>query len=168
MEKLIIGKIINTRGLTGELKIDNKSSFVKERFKIGNIIYLSNDEINFTSFKITHFNFTKGFVYLTLEGINSIEEANKYRDYIVYCSSEELNETKDIYHFLTLKDMRVIYRGKEIGKIVDIENNTRQDLIRIDTGNKTFLIPFMDNFIVNIDVDNKVIEVDNIGVLYED
>ena len=42
---------------------------------------------------------------------------------------EELNETKDIYHFLTLKDMRVIYRGKEIGKIVDIENNTRQDLI---------------------------------------
>ena len=33
MEKLVIGKIINTRGLKGEVKVENHSSFIKERFK---------------------------------------------------------------------------------------------------------------------------------------
>lgn len=168
MEKLVIGKIINTRGLKGEVKVENHSSFIKERYKVGNVVYLSNDETNFISKKIIKFSYTKGFVYLYLEGVENIDKANEYRNYYIYCTSEDLKEKKDVYHYLTLKDMRVIFNGKEIGKIVDIENNTRQDLIRIDTGKKTFLIPFMDDFIVNVDKENKVMEVTNIEVFYED
>jgi 16S rRNA processing protein RimM len=167
MDKLVIGKIINTRGLKGEIKIENHSSFTKQRYQVGNTIYLSNDEDNYISKKITHFSINKGFVYLMLEGINTLEEANKYRDYFIYCDSFDLKESKDIYHFLTLKDMEVIFKGKVIGKVVDIENNTRQDLLRIDTGNKTFLIPFLKEFIVNIDKENKKIEVKDIEVFYE-
>lgn len=168
MEKLVIGKIINTRGLKGEVKVENHSSFIKERYKVGNVVYLSNDETNFISKKIIKFSYTKGFVYLYLEGVENIDKANEYRNYYIYCTSEDLKEKKDVYHYLTLKYMRVIFNGKEIGKIVDIENNTRQDLIRIDTGKKTFLIPFMDDFIVNVDKENKVMEVTNIEVFYED
>ena len=47
MDKLVIGKIINTRGLKGEVKVNNYSSFVKNRYKVGNIVYLSNNEIDF-------------------------------------------------------------------------------------------------------------------------
>lgn len=168
MDKLIIGKIINTRGLKGEIKVENKSSFTKERYKVGNTIFLSKDELVYDSFKINHFSINKGFVYLYLEGIDSIDEANKYRDYFIYCSSEDLKEKKDVYHYLTLKDMSVYFNGKIIGKISDIENNTRQDLLRIDTGKKSFLIPFMDDFIVNVDIENRNIEVKNIEVFYED
>ena len=168
MEKLIIGKVINTRGLKGEMKIENRSSFIKERYKAGNIIYLSLDEKNFIEKKISRVSFSKGFIYLILEGINSLDDANKYREYYLYCDSSDLKEKKDIYHFLTLKDMRVIFNGNEIGKIIDIENNTKHDLIRIDTGVKTFLIPFIKDFIVNIDKENKVMEVTNIEVFYED
>ena len=167
MEKLVIGKIINTRGLKGEVKVENHSSFIKERYKVGNVIYLSNDETNFISKKIVKFSFTKGFVYLYLEGIENIDKANEYRNYYIYCTSEDLKEKKDVYHYLTLKDMVVVFNGKEIGKVVDIENNSRQDLIRIDTGKKTFLIPFMSDFVVNIDKENKVMEVTNIEVFYE-
>lgn len=168
MEKLVIGKIINTRGLKGEIKVENHSSFLKERFKVGNVVYLSNDDTNFISKKIVRFSFTKGFVYLYLEGIEDIDKANEYRNYYIYCSSEDLKEKNNIYHYLTLKDMNVIFNGKVIGKVVDIETNTRQDLLRIDTGKKSFLIPFMNDFIVNIDKENKIIEVKNIEVFYED
>lgn len=167
MDKLIIGKIINTRGLKGEIKVENHSSFVKERFKTGNVVYLSNDETNFIEKKIVHFNYTKGFVYLYLDGIEDIDEANLYRNYFIYCSSEDLKEKKGVYHYLTLKDMNVVFNGVVIGKVLDIENNTRQDLLRIDTGKKTFLIPFIDDFIKNIDKENKLIEVVNIEVFYE-
>jgi len=167
MEKLVIGKIINTRGLKGEVKVANYSSFIKERYKVGNEVFLSNDEINFISKKITHFSFNKGFVYLYFEDITDIDMANMYRDYTIYCSSENLNESKDVYHFLTLKDMEVIFNDKVIGKIINIESNGRQDLIRIDTGKKTFLIPFLKDFVVDVDTENKKIIVTNIEVFYE-
>ena len=168
MGKLAIGRIINTRGLKGEVKVDNYSSFMKNRYKVGNEVYLSNDEVIFISMKITHFSYTKGFVYLYLDGITSIDEANKYREYTIYCLDDNLNENKNTYHFLTLKDMRVVSNNKVIGKVIDIESNGRQDLLRIDTGNKTFLMPFLDDFIENIDKDNKTIYVKGIEVLYED
>ena len=132
MDKLVIGKIINTRGL-----------------------------------KVIKFSYTKGFVYLFLEGIEDIDSANMYRDYNIYCLADNLNESKDVYHFLTLKDMEVIFNGKVIGKVIDIENNGRQDLLRIDTGKKTFLIPFLQDFVINVDKENKKIEVVNIEVFYE-
>lgn len=167
MDKLVIGKIINTRGLKGEMKVENHSSFVKERYKVGNEIFLSNNEENFIVKKITKFSYTKGFVYITLEGIDSIDLANEYRNYYLYCSSDDLKEKKDVYHYLTLKDMSVLYNGKIIGKVSDIESNTRQDLLRITTENKSFLIPFMNDFVVNVDKENKIIEVKNIEVFYE-
>ena len=47
MDKLVIGKIINTRGLKGEVKVANYSSFIKDRYKVGNEVFLSKDEENF-------------------------------------------------------------------------------------------------------------------------
>ncbi|MBR3890787.1 MAG: 16S rRNA processing protein RimM [Bacilli bacterium] len=167
MGKLIIGKIINTRGLKGEMKVDNKSSFIKDRYKSGNIVYLSKDEENFIEKTIVKYSFTKGFIYLTLEGIDDIDKANEYREYYIFCEDEKLNESKDVYHYLTLKDMDVIFNDTVIGKVINIESNGRQDLLRIDTGNKTFLVPFLNEFIVNIDKEKKTITLTNIGVFYE-
>ncbi len=167
MGKLIIGKIINTRGLKGEMKVDNRSSFIKDRYKPGNIVYLSKDEETFVSKTIVKYSYTKGFIYLTLEGINDIDEANLYREYYIFCEDEKLNESKDVYHYLTLKDMDVVFNDKVIGKVINIESNGRQDLLRIDTGIKTFLVPFLNDFIVSVDRENKTIVLTNIGVFYE-
>ena len=167
MGKLIIGKIINTRGLKGEMKVDNRSSFIKDRYKPGNIVYLSKDEETFVSKTIVKYSYTKGFIYLTLEGINDIDEANLYREYYIFCEDEKLNESKDVYHYLTLKDMDVVFNDKVIGKVINIESNGRQDLLRIDTGIKTFLVAFLNDFIVSVDRENKTIVLTNIGVFYE-
>jgi len=166
MGKLIIGKIINTRGLKGEMKVDNRSSFIKDRYRAGNVVYLSKDEENFVSKTVVRYSYTKGFIYLTLEGVNSIDDANLYRDYYIFCDDTKLNEDKRTYHYLTLKDMNVIFNDEVIGKVIDIESNGKQDLLRIDTGSKTFLVPFLEDFIVNIDREKKVITMTNIGVFY--
>ena len=38
MEHVVIGKIVNTRGLKGELKVVNFSDFIESRYKKGNEI----------------------------------------------------------------------------------------------------------------------------------
>ena len=78
-----------------------------------------------------------------------------------------MKESKDVYHFLTLKGMKVRFNNEVIGTVIDIENNTKQDLLRIDTGEKTFLVPFLNEFIKEVNKEENYIEFINIEVFYE-
>ena len=52
----------------------------------------------------------------------------------------------------------VIYNNNSIiGKIIDIIENKNQDLFEVVVNEKRILIPIVDEFIVNIDNDNKKI-----------
>ena len=52
----------------------------------------------------------------------------------------------------------VIYNNNSIiGKIIDIVENKNQDLFEVVVNEKRILIPIVDEFIVNIDNDNKKI-----------
>ena len=44
MNKVIVGKIVNTCGLKGEVKVINSSDFIKERYKKNNTLIVSNEE----------------------------------------------------------------------------------------------------------------------------
>ena len=70
------------------------------------------------------------------------------------------------FNSLSLKITSISFNVKVIGKVINIESNGRQDLLRIDTGSKTFLVPFLNEFIVNVDKENKTITLTNIGVFY--
>ena len=48
-----------------------------------------------------------------------------------------------------------------IGKISEIMDNGKQNILRVE-GLKNFLVPFMDEFIENVDVNSKVIVLKNI------
>ena len=52
----------------------------------------------------------------------------------------------------------VIYNNNSIiGKIIDIIENENQDLFEVVFNEKRILIPLVDEFVVNIDNDNKKI-----------
>ena len=52
----------------------------------------------------------------------------------------------------------VIYNNNSIiGKIIDIVENKNQDLFEVVFNEKRILIPIIDEFVVNIDNDNKKI-----------
>ena len=44
MNYLCVGKIVNTHGIKGEVRILSKFKFKKEVFKVGNKIYIGNDK----------------------------------------------------------------------------------------------------------------------------
>ena len=48
MEFIEIGKIVNTFGIRGELKIASNSDFIAERYKKGSTVYVSDEYIPLT------------------------------------------------------------------------------------------------------------------------
>ena len=77
--------------------------------------------------------------------------------------SEELKHIdKDTFYHYELLNMNVYYKDQLIGVVSEISDNGRQDLLRIEKNNKSFLVPFLDEFIESIDVENKRIILKNI------
>ncbi len=59
--------------------------------------------------------------------------------------------------------------GKKIGIVASIYNNGRHDILNIDYNGKNVAIPYVDAFIKDVDIDNKVIIVELIkGLIDED
>ena len=146
-----LGKIVNTHGIKGELRIISDFKYKDTVFKINNKIYIDNKEYIIKSYR-----HHKIYDMITLEGINDIDSALILKGLDVYISREDykfdgyLNEDLiglDVYD----KD---IYKGK----IVDIVKSKKYDLLVID-GIERHMVPNIKEFIENVDLDKKQINI---------
>lgn len=159
MEYILIGKILNTFGIKGELKVASYTDFDEERFKKNSKIYIGEDYIEF---KVKDYRMHKGFLLLTLKDNEDINLVEKYKGQLIYKSSKDIKPLKKgEYYFSDLKDLDVYVEDKLIGKVLKVEEGIKHNNLRIlkNEDNKEYLVPFLDVFIKNVDLDNKRIDV---------
>lgn len=164
MSNVIVGKIINTCGLKGELKVSNYSDFVKERYKKGNVVSVINDDETINEeLTVASFRCNDKFLYVRFEGIDTIEKAEKYKGSSIYVDTSVLKKIDDdTFYYYELLNMEVYFDNKLIGKISEVNDYGAQDIIRVDTNKESILVPFINDFIESVDVSNKKIVLKNI------
>ena len=156
MDYVLIGKIVNTHGIKGELRLlsyfDKKDLVFKPNFNI----YIGPTYIKET---ISSYRHHKMFDMITLIGYNNINEVLKYKYMNVYVKRSDLNLNENDYLLDDLINMKVIDNNEEIGTVIDyIQNNNV--LLKV-SGTKEFYIPLVDEYIINVDTKNKIINVKN-------
>lgn len=153
-----IGKIVDTHGIKGELRI--LSSFERKDivFISGNKLYLG-DELEEKI--ISSYRHHKNFEMVVFEGINNINEVLKYLKKSVYFKRDDLKLNDKEYLIEDLIDYNVIENNILIGKVIDIVYNNSNILLSID-GTKNFYIPLNSNYVLKVDTKNKEIIVENI------
>ena len=153
-----IGKIVNTHGIKGELRIlsdfDKKELVFKKDFNI----YIGSNHIKEI---INTYRIHKEFDMITLDGYTNINEVLKYKGLDVYIKREDLNLNDDEYVMSDLIDMDIIEDNKIIGKVVDFVYNKPNTLLVVESSTK-FYIPFVDEYIIKVDVKNKQITTKNV------
>ena len=167
MNKVIVGKIVNTCGLKGEVKVINSSSFVNERYKKTSVLTVINDSKNICEkVTVSGFRTNNKFIYLKFKEINSIEEAERFKESELVIDGDNLERIdEDTFYHYELLNMKVYYGGNVLGIITEIYDNGAQDLIRVQSDEINVLVPFLDEFIESIDVENKTIHLKNLGGL---
>jgi len=164
MDKVIVGKIVNTCGLKGEVKVINSSNFKKNKYKKNSVLLVVNEENNINlSLTVTSFRENDKFVYLKFKEINSIEEAEALKESYLMINGEGLQSISedDFYHY-ELLNMEVYYNNELIGSISEISDNGAQDLLRVKGKDINVLIPFVNEFVDSVDVENKKIVLKNL------
>ena len=76
MKYVLIGKIVNTHGLKGEVRILSSFKYKDKVFKKDMNIYIGKDKINE---KIVTYRYHKIFDMITMKGYNDINQILKYK-----------------------------------------------------------------------------------------
>ena len=161
MDLIYIGKLVNTHGLKGEVRIISDFEYKKDVFKPDNSIYINNTKYIIKSYR-TH----KNYDMLMLDGVNNIDDALNLKGFNVY-----INRNDYEFEGILRTDLigLSVYDGDKLkGKVTDIETNSLYDILVVD-GIKKHLIPYIPEFIEKVDLNNKKIYVKYIkGLDYED
>lgn len=162
MEKWFnVGKIVNTQGIKGEVRVISRTDFPEKRYKAGNILYLflpnSKEPIELTvKSHRTH----KNFELLTFEGLTSINEVEKFKEGILKVPESQLDQLEeDEFYFHEIIGCLVFTTsGEELGKITEILTPGANDVWVIKgKGGKEILIPYIRDVVKKVDVQEKTV-----------
>ena len=158
MKYINVGKLVNTHGLKGEVRILSDFRHKKNVFVKGMKLYIGKKKEEFT---INTYRFHKIYDMVTFEGYNNINDVEYLKGLNVYINEDDLKLDDGIYSG-KLIDFKVICDEKEIGIVTEIIDTPANEVIRVD---EKILIPYVDEFIEKIDLDNKKIYVKNGGII---
>ena len=154
MDLINIGKIVNTHGLKGEIRIISDFKYKKDVFKINNIVYINNEKYIINSYR-----FHKIYDMITLENINTIECAEELKGLNIYINRDDYKF--DGYLNEDLIGLEVYDNETYKGKVVDIVKTVTNDLLVIE-GNKKHMVPNIPTFIKEIDLESNKIYIEYI------
>lgn len=163
--EVILGTIVNTFGIKGEVKVYSNTDFAKKRYKKGNTVILVNP-INKTKEEkvIASYKQSKGMDIVSFEGIDNPDVAIKYKGYQILVEKNKEKLEKGVYHYADIYNCDVYHNDVLIGKVIDMFDSGAHLTLRIKREDqKDILYPFVDRFILSIDTENKRIDINPIA-----
>ena len=157
-----IGKIVNTHGIKGELRLLSKFPYKDKVFIKDMTIYINKENKEVINTYRRH----KNFDMITLQGYTNINEVLKYKGKIAYVDSDDIKLDNNKYLDEEIIGLTVIYENNEKGVVNNIERYDKTSLLIIKNEDKEYLIPYNDNMIEKIDIDNKKIYIKDIKGLF--
>lgn len=150
-----IAKIINTHALKGECKLYLYTDDPQARFVPGTEFSLPDGR----KLVLERFRMQKGFGYAFFRGIDTIEKAEALKGSLLELPKEALGEPGEgEYYYHQLADSSVWNtEGQELGTVTDILETGANLVLRVSGKDGKFLVPFVDAFIQEVDVENRKI-----------
>lgn len=152
-----VAQIINTRGLKGECKLYLYTDDPDHRFEPGRTLYIEEKE----PVTVVSYSESKNLGYARFEGITTIEQAEKLKGKNLYLPMEELPETEEgEYYYHQLNGCRVLNEaGEDTGTVSDILETGANLVLRVGKGKNSYLLPFVDAFVLDVNVPEKIITI---------
>ena len=171
MEYLSLGVIKDSFGLDGTLKIYCTSSMSEKRYQPGNKVFLFNPLTKQKEEKtVVAFRHSGLFDFVKLEGIDNPEDAKALKTYEIHVEKNRKDLDKDTYFYSDLRGCKVLDQNNNgLGTVKEVEEYPAQLTLRVARkGKPDFFVPFIKQFIIDINIENKVIIIEKIeGLLWK-
>ncbi|OIJ13188.1 ribosome maturation factor RimM [Anaerobacillus alkalilacustris] len=155
-----VGKVVNTHGVRGEVRVISTTDFSEERFAIGSSLYLEHPNLN-EKLRLTVASHRqhKNFDLLTFKNYTNINEVEAFKGGILQIGEDQLSQLEEeeyYYHEIIGCDVET-EEGEALGKIKEILSPGANDVwvIQRKNGGKDLLIPYIEQVVKSVDVNEK-------------
>ena len=153
-EKLLeCGKIVNTHGIRGEVKIIPWADSPEFLCDLP-VLYIDNKPV-----KIRNARVHKGNVIALLEGIDDVNTAMLLKEKVVSMSRDDVDLPEGSFYLADIIGLKVINEaGEELGVLADILSPSLQQ-VYVDKGQREIMIPVVPEFVLETNVEGGYIKV---------
>lgn len=158
----IIGKIVNTHGVKGEVRIKQITDFI-ERFDVGATVYLKNKTNDYIPLTVVTSRRHKNLLLVRFEQYTTLNEVESIKDFSLYIKEDQLTELNkgEFYYHEIIGCTVHSTEGELIGTVDSILAPGANDVwvVKTDEG-KEHLIPYIADVVKQVDVPNKRITIE--------
>jgi len=159
-EYIVVGKVVNTHGLKGEVKVLSQTDFKADRYEPKHQLYIDfKGEKIFVTVK--RYRPHQGFDLLTFENYEDINLVEKFKGSDLYAQkTTPKNLNPGEYQMADLIGLSIIQGMKPMGVVEAIRTYPQCDYLVISTSEaKSALVPFLSAFILDVNLDLKQITI---------
>ncbi len=156
MEYIKVGKLVNTHGIKGEIRI--LSDFDKKSlvFKSGVNLYIGEHKEKVT---IESYRPHKNYDMCIFKEYNYINDVLKFKGKNVFVLRSDLNLNSNEYLESDLIGMKAFYNDNTLGVIEEVVNNNGYKLLLLSNGK---YIPYHQEFMGEVDIINGKVNFKNL------
>lgn len=149
-DKFEVGKIVNTFGIKGEVKVNLYTEDISN-FKTNNKVYVNDKEMQVENSRLQ-----KNMLILKLKGIDNMNDAEDLRGSIIKVNRSKNELPEGTYYIADLIGLDVYTEdGSLLGKVIDIYNTGANDIYTVKTQDgKEVLLPAIKDVIKQVDIQN--------------
>ncbi|HJH01075.1 MAG TPA: ribosome maturation factor RimM [Aerococcus urinaeequi] len=170
----LVGKIVNTQALRGEVRVMATTDFPEERFKIGATLAIFNGDKLVEIVEVDGHRLHKNFNLLHFKGKDNINDVEKFKGFDLKVAgtereADELDENE--FYYDDIIGLEVYTTGEiYLGKVREITSLPSNDVWAIQRPNKgkDILIPYIEDIVLEIDLDDNRVVIDPMDGLIDD
>lgn len=163
---LEIGKIVSTRGIKGEVRVQPWSDSPDFLCEFDTLYFDEGKK----SIEIERSFVQKNVVVMKLKGVDTVEKAQDMRNKILFMDRNDVELSEGSYFVQDLLGLTVIDADKneEIGSLCDVTETGANDVYHIKSGEKEYLIPAIPDVIEKIDLDDGKMYIHKMKGLFDE
>jgi 16S rRNA processing protein RimM len=166
-----VGKIVNTQGIHGDIRIISSTDFPEKRYAVGATLYIEHPELkDKLAVTVSGYRTYKNFHIIKMEGYTNINEVEKFKGGTLFVPKESLTELDEgeFYYHEIIGCAVMTEDGEELGEVTEVLSPGANDVWVIERkGHKDLLIPYIDQVVKDVNIAEKMIKIHVIPGLLE-
>lgn len=147
------GKILTTHGCHGGVKIESWCDSAEVLAALPAVYTRTGGELK--RIKLLKTAVSRNIVYATLEGVDTMEQADAMRGTVLYVKREDLGLPEDVMLIAEMKGLPVYHveSGEKLGTLKDVIHPAHTDIYVITTEKGEAMVPVVAEFVKRVGED---------------
>lgn len=157
MDDVLIGEVLRPHGFSGELKIYPETTDPARFLKLQEVILRCGQMEK--HFKIITARVQMDLVFLTVEGIEGIDQAEKYRGWEVLIDRSEVPPLQEGWYYFELEGMQVYEGDVLLGTLSKVLETGANDVYLVKGAKGEICVPALKSVVLKVDVEGRRMDV---------